>query len=492
MLFMKFKTIISKQQDIFLTITGLFFILLFSVPFSFGYYYLPLFLLAVVINYLVIFKKPDIGIYIIVIATFIVERFFTWAPIFFAGREIKIYLLDFLILATVLGIIRNRRNYNFKILTQNKLSQSVAIFLLIAIFGFLRSLIDLDLDIGLGLATLKNFFYAIFYFLAVLIFNQKDKILYLVRLILICGLFLTFFVFFGYATGHGLWSDITPGVRLVAAPHAAYLVTVFFLGFAFWLKQEYIFQDLKRKNILMKFLPFILLVQIAGFMGGMFRHLWMGFLVGLIIFLILLKKLVRKKLFKFVLFLFLIIILVLALWYWFNALVGSEARLTDNYYLNSFFSRSQTLFELDDDKIESSFGWRLAVSGQGWQEFLKSPWLGIGLGGKIRFTFRNWEQIIEVRTMHNDLVGIIMQFGILGIVSFFMIIFINFQMLVRIYKNHDQKLSAIGLWLIGFFAVQLVAIIFSLYFSSNMISLFFWLFLGLTTALFKLIKTGNN
>lgn len=483
---------LDKQPWPVYTAITVFFVVLFVVPYSLGYYFLPLFILAALVGFFFILKEPQVGIYTIVIVTLLFERFFTWAPFWLGGQEIKIYLLDFFIGAIAFSILKSRHNYNFKKIMTHALSKSIAIFLIVAFFGFLRSIVSPDLDSGIALATLKNFFYAIFYFLTFIIFDSQEKILRLIKIILGCGIFLLPFVAYGYVAGHGLWSELTPGVRFVAAPHAAYLMFIFFIGLAAWLKKSTVLDFWQKRKSTSNLFIFILLIQLAGVAGGMFRHLWIGAGFALLAIFLLIDRPSRRKMLYFCGYGLLVLIVLVAVWSWFLSLKDIPPNLADNFYVSSFLSRTSTLLEFDAEQMESSFGWRLAVSAQGVRFFLNNPILGAGLGEKIRFSFRDWEQIIEVRFMHNDLVGTIMQLGILGLGALGSILFFSFRDLCRLADSQDNDFSAFGLGLLAVFVGQVFAIVWSLYFSSNMISLFFWLFLGLTAAMTNQNRSLNN
>ena len=118
----------------------------------------------------------------------------------------------------------------------------------------------------------------------------------------------------------------------------------------------------------------------------------------------------------------------------------------------------------------------------------ESPIIGIGFGHKLTFDLLGWPLTIEVRELHNNFIGIALQMGILGFLSFVLFNalvlkkFIDLRFKI-IKKYYPHLLSAFGCYILFLFSAN-----FGTYFDVNVLNIFFWITLGIIVSLENINK----
>lgn len=444
---------------------SIFIIANFFIPFS-----LPLYIFSLVFASLFIFKKPEVGLFAIVALTFIFERFFTLEPLVWGEYTYKIYPLDILTIITGLSFLFYKLRFPKTKILIGKLGSAILMFVSFAAiataYGIARGG-----ETDLALSTFKNYaLYSVFFFLTINIIREKEQLKRFVNLFLVLGFFLFVFIFIGFVRGAGLWIEYTPlstlGTRLLAPTHAFYLSIVCLLSLnllAF------------RKNIFRQFAVPIILVQFLGIIGSLTRHLWLALAFGIVFSFIFLSKKYKKKLLKILAVQILFIFILITLYGWFSYILTGEVPVIGAEYIKSTFLRFKafTLTPTDESAYFRLFAWQKA-----WELFKKNPALGIGFGHRLTFDFFGWPTRIEVRELHNDFIGIALQMGIVGFLSFIALNVVFLAQALGLVKKVKEDLGPYCLGFLGCYVLFMVATAFGTYFDINLLVIFFWIFLG--------------
>lgn len=436
-----------------------------------GGFIMSLFLLVMIFSFWISFLYPRSGIYAIVFLTLIFERFFTLAPIIIGYREYKLYPLDIILGAVFLsyfikiGLDIAKKN-NFTYLKENKY---LIIFFILVIIHFLVDVIFLKTDNALAFSSFKYYiFYPWLYFVILFFFKKREDVLRLLKFYLAGAIGIVFFIVFGILNGNGLWTEYTPlstsGIRILAFTHSFYIL-MGLLGVWIWsLHQEKI-------NFIFKIL---MTVWIIGIIGSMMRHLWIGLAVSLIIVYFVIgrekRKIFREKVSKgmSVVFVSIIFFVFLAL---ISPHYSSYNKLADKS-LSSMNERVGSLFS--DFSTDESFSWRELVWKESLREYIKNPFWGMGFGQKVYVESDGYKDFVEVRNIHNSWLVLLFQGGLLVAGFFVFFIFSLFFNLVKIREKGWQDNLLIVL-LLNYLSLA----IFQPYWETNMLSIFFWIILGL-------------
>jgi len=438
----------------------------FFIPFS-----LPLYLFSLVLTSLFIFKKPEVGLYTIIILTFIFERFFTLQPFVWDENTYKIYPLDVLTILTLISFFFYKLRFPKEKLLVGKLGVAIILFIAIAGFSTLYGILRGG-DVSLALSTFKNYaLYSVFFFLTINIIRTKEQIKRLSSVFIFSSLVLFIFIAVGFIRGRGLWIEYTPlstlGVRLLAPTHA------FYLGIA----SLFLLNLLAAKKSIFGGLTFpIILIQFLGILGSLTRHLWLALPFGILISFIFLSREYKRNLLKILTTQFLLILILIIFYSWGGYIFFGEIPILGTEFFQQTLVRIKTLIFAPESDESAAF--RILAWQRAWELFKMNPVLGIGFGQKITFDFFGWPTKIEVRDLHNDFVGIGLQMGILGFIVFIAINILFLQIIFKKLKRISKDLSSYLLGFLGSYALFIISANFGTYFDINLFVIFFWIIFG--------------
>ena len=443
--------------------------------------YLTVFLASLILATFFIWQTPQAGLLAALLTTMIFGEHFSLLPIQIGYVVYKIYALDFILIITfICWLLQKNIEIETKKLKNIKTPKNIwlLVFLGFIILNLLRSFLTAT-DLTLAAGTFKNYAYLLVYFLVIFMIRSEEQIIKFLKIFLWGGIILLGFVIYGWLTGRGLWSEVTPGVRYLSGLHSYYLTFSIIILLVLMVHRQYIFGKIKTLGIF--------LLQLIGMAGGMFRHLWLGILSAFLFILSRLKFSQKKNFIKIGLISFLTLsTLVLAIM-WANGLLGNDYNFLQDKFLSSIKGRATTLFT-NGPLMESAAGWRLATWKIALKKFLSNPLFGIGFGRKFLFEYRGFVNLIEIRNIHNDFASLLVQLGLLGFIPFIMFNFYQIKDLVKILKNkgisqhiHTNN-SIFSLSLSGFYIILIFGIFFGIYLMFNGTSIFYWTVMGLISA----------
>lgn len=440
---------------------------------------LPVYLFSILAGGLIAFAFPRSGLYAIIFLTFIFERFFTLQSVFIGRAEYKIYPLDVIfgavILGTLLQILIKKVKTNFK---KNDLLPVLFIGLAGIYFGL--SVFALGNDFSLSFSSLKNYgFYSLFYFLILFLFDTKEQLMRFLKFAFAGAVGIVFFEIYGILTGHGLWSEFTPlsteGVRTLAFTHAFYLSLSLIFALAYI--------SFKKGGLSRLFL-FLTPVWAVGIIGSMMRHLWISILAAAVFLFFTLPKRNKIVLGKLIFFKYAPAIVFLAVWLFYLSFLLPHSSFNRGFSEISgvLSDRVHSIAAASDESI----AWRNAVWSEAFEKYAQNPVLGLGFGDKIFIEMGEYRDYVEVRNIHNSLLAMLFQMGMAGFAIFIFLI-------SRLFKNVYQKqfsdidLNFIKFSILGIFVFQLAAFLFQPYLEANLLGIFFWINLGIMRKLGEIV-----
>lgn len=460
---------------IFATLSVSIFILAsFFIPFS-----LPLYIFLLFLASLFILKNPEVGLYTIIILTFVFERFFTLQPLVWEENTYKIYPLDILTIITLLSFLFYKLRFPKIKLQVGKLGIVIILFVTAAGFSTLYGILQGG-DTGLALSTFKNYaLYSVFFFLTINVIRTKEQIVRLCSVFTFSSLILFIFIALGFFRGKGIWIEYTPlstlGTRLLAPTHAFYLsiASLFLLNLL-----------AAKKNVFGGFTFPIILIQFLGILSSLTRHLWLALPFGILTSFVFSAHEYKKNLLKILTTQILLIFILVTFYGWGSYIFFGKVPILEMEFLKSAAVRFKTLVFVAEGDESSTF--RILAWERAWDLFKKNPILGIGFGQKITFDFFGWPMRIEVRELHNDFIGLGLQMGILGFVIF---VGLNVLFLQIVFKTLKKVPKDLAPYLLGFFGSYILFIIssnFGTYFDINLLVIFYWIILGGGIAISKI------
>jgi len=425
------------------------------------------YLVAMLFAFFLSVKFPKAGLFAIVFLTIVFEKFFTLESIYPFGTQIKLYPLDIIFGASLLGMLWN---YAF---AQEKIRLSLpekflGAFMLLNILYFPLSFWQHS-ETALAFSTLKNYvFYPLFYFLIFGLIKNKADLWKLFKFYFAGATTALIFFVIGLARQKGLWTEFNPlstdGVRLLAFSHGLFMSIALIPTFLYLVFSQ-------QKNKL--WLNIILILWVGGIFGTLMRHLWISLFVAFVIIFAIVAWDSKKAIFKYSLGLLIPVILMVAFVSYYPSIV-SKLKNQNAQVSNMVVERTQSITQGNED---SSFYWRSIAWKSGLKRFQENPIFGIGTGQRVVVEMKWLTQNVEVRSIHNSFLSIMIQFGLLGLVIFLMFIFSLLKKLYALRNNFSAV--AVGSVLIFF----LVACVFQPYLETNFLALFFWITLGLVKAI---------
>ncbi len=442
---------------------------------------LPLYLVLMLVSFAIVLAYPRSGMYAIVFLAFVFERFFTLAPIALARSEVKLYPVDVIFLAVIAGVVIGWLRGRYKKTFFSKAEYLLVLFIILTSIYFLASLFDQNVDKDLAFSAWKNYgFYALFYFAIAFLLNKKEHLVRFLKFALAGAVAIVFFILYGVIAGNGLWSEFTPlsteGVRLLAFPHAFYL-TMAVLAWGIFL----IFSsEMKYRKYF-----WLLLIWIFGIVGSMMRHLWISLFFSLVVAFFLLPK--EKKIFlknylgKIVFALVAIVVFVFYL-----SVLSSNSNFNRgvDYSLEVLGSRASSFSNFSEDE---SFFWRGMLWLEAGEKIKENPLAGIGLGKKLSLELGDYQDLIEVRNVHNSLLAILLQGGLILFLP--LLGFVIFSLKDAILK---KKKDWIDIALLALATNYLIAFLFQPYLETNLLGIFFWMIFGLARVSVDVVSECNS
>ena len=277
----------SLQAILIIIVVSAFLTLNLNIGFSW-----PFYIMSMLAAFLLSIFYPFSGLLSLTFLTIIFERFFTLNSILIGESVYKIYSLDIIMIAVIVGIffkwISNPQKKFFHLKNSDKL---LAAFIILNIFYFLAAILSNLSSNYLAFSTLKNYtFYPLLYFAAVILINSKEKLKKFLKFFATASLILIGFVISGLLIGEGIWSQFTPlttfGTRTLAFTHGLYLSLAFLVSFFLWKKGKF------NKTIIV-----ILSLWALGILGSLMRHLWIALLAAFLVALLLIKNNYKKEFF---------------------------------------------------------------------------------------------------------------------------------------------------------------------------------------------------
>lgn len=433
--------------------------------------YLPMILLAGFF----IFISAKMGLGLIIILTMIFERFFTLAPLIFNDHTYKIYPLDIFIALTFFSLLGEW------LLKSKDQKQKISIdwpeialitFIVINILNYFRSIIGANTDLAVAFSTLKNYaFYPLLYLLTFYLVETKEDLKKIIHWLFWGGIAIIGFIAFGFISGVGLWTQFTPlstgGVRYLAGTHAFYLTLSTIIALSLLSFDRFWHRPL---------MVGVVWLWIVGILGSLMRHLWLGLATGVISLIILSLPKNSKRLINYffrssIVIFSIIIITFLAIQIFPNQTINSEWQKQ----ISSVGERFVSFFQSQED---SSINWRLNFWQEAFHAWKNNALLGVGLGKEITISVDGWQTTQEIRNIHNSLLSILIQNGILGLLAIITLIFTTLAKSFRsIYSNQETAPYYIGI--MSGLVIILIASLFQPYLETNLNNIFFWIFLGL-------------
>lgn len=456
------------------TISAIFiiaFVALFILANLFFGFVWPLFILAMGIGFFMAVKYPRSGLLAGVFLTMVFERFFTLQTFFIGKTEYKLYPLDIILLGALAGIISQMIFQKKKIIWE-KADKILAGFIGWNFVYFVFSVFMLKSDAVLSFSTFKNYaFYSLLYFVTVYLFQTKNDIERLFKFFLAGAVAIVAFIVIGLWRGQGLWSEFTPlstgGARTLAFTHGLYLTLAIipvFLGLGIGRLE---------KN---RGFNLLVIIWIIGIIGTMMRHLWIALAIALAAVYVFLPKKNKVGFRKTVVgFLAPAAVAIILLGYLIavspNSALNTKAK-------NVFSVVTERTTSLANVSADESFTWRSLVWNSAYAEFKHNPLLGIGTGKRIYAETRTYKDFIEVRNIHNSFLAVMIQLGVVGLGLLVWFVYHNLKNLLR-FSSDDAAVNFYKFSVFGVLVMYLAALPFQPYLETNLLSIFFWLALGL-------------
>jgi O-antigen ligase len=474
----KYLNKIELSKDLLATIFIVSFVGLFSVANYFFGFNLPLYLITMLVGAVLALRHPHAGFYAVIALTFIFERFFTLVPIVMGRSEYKLYPIDVLFGAVLVGIAFQLASgilqYKFR-----KIDWLLILFAVFAMVSFTVSMLVLKTDTALAFSSAKNYaFYSIFYFATLILINDKKRFQELLSVIFVSATGILWFVFYGILVRHGLWSDFTPlstdGVRTLAFTHGYYLCMALIAALVYVAHQS---------NQISKWLIVLMPFWVLGIVGSMMRHLWISIFLALIFLIVMFAKNERQRLqsyaknYAVVALMFLVII-------FYGAMLFPRSAAYES--IGNAIGMLQTrVTSITNTSGDESIIWRGAVWQQSFKLFTHDPIFGIGLGKKVSVEIGKYRDFVEVRNIHNSFLVILVQLGMLGLglISALAAV-LSWKTFKHGFKDEFFQMA----WVISFgiLIFHVSAMMFQPYLEANLLGIFFWINLGVLRRLYEM------
>jgi len=430
---------------------------------------LPVFLLTALPASALAFVFPRAGLAGAVVTTVLFERFFTLAPIVVGESSFRLYPLDMILvsvfMATGLLLFRDRgRRLGFR--TPDAL---LLLFFAVVSAIFVSGIFGYGSVSSPAFSTWKQYvFYGTIFFATSALVRTKADLLAVGRIFLSAVAVAGIFLVIGIFRGEGLWTEYTPlstpGIRILAFPHAFYfslalLVTLFCLPCVNGRYRRYAFAAMLS----------------LGIASSLMRHLWIGISATLAVFAMLAPRRVGASVFGFLFRLSIPVIAISLIG--FSILPTIPGSVSGDAIGRSVDVVKERVLSVGSSADES-LAWRGALWESSWSRFSEHPVTGIGFGKSVPVELGGYRQYVEVRDMHNSWLALLVQTGMFGFSVFLVFLTMLAVPIFRI-RTGDPVLSGIRMTLLGLLLFQSVVFLSQPYLETNLLGIFFWITLGL-------------
>jgi O-antigen ligase len=206
--------------------------------------------------------------------------------------------------------------------------------------------------------------------------------------------------------------------------------------------------------------------------------LWLALFIGVVLTFIFLPKKSKKNLLEIFAYQGIFLLIIVIIYALFSFIFTQEVKIFGLDYAKDALVRLQSLYLYSTDQ-DSSVYYRILSWEKALSLFVDSPVVGIGFGQKLSFDLLGWPMIIEVRELHNNFVGMILQMGILGFLSF---IVFNIYFLIKAFsllKKASEEYYPYILGAISCYILFIISANFGTYFDTNIFVIFYWIFIGI-------------
>lgn len=420
-----------------------------------------------------IIPSAKLGLGVIITLTMIFERFFTLQPLIIDQQIYKIYPLDIIIGLIIISLLLGWRFKKEKIkFFFGKPEILLTGFIILNVIYLTVANFNANADFSVAFSTFKNYaFYPLLYFITIYSVQNSRKLKNMINFILFTGLILIAFMAIGFIRGEGLWTEFTPlstgGVRFLAGTHAFYLVLAIIIALSLLVKDRFYNKGLAN---------LVLWIWLVGILASLMRHLWLALAFGAFVLFLLINKKDKIKFISYGAKNLIVAISIIAIILLTTSLSPNINSL-DNFTkpIENFTNRIVSVSDISQD---SSAAWRVNLWQSANKAWMSNPILGIGFGKKIPLEVDKWKTFEEVRNLHNSLIAITVQMGIVGIVVFLAFIFMVIKKSWKnIFTNYDLSPYYIGIT--ACILVILFCSLFQPYLETNLTGIFLWIMLGL-------------
>lgn len=449
---------------------------LFVLANYFSGFNLSLYVVTISVSAILATCNPRAGLYAIIFLTFIFERFFTLVPIVLGRDELKLYPIDVVLGAVLFGMLVQIAMGRIKISLKRIDWVMVTFFFLVMVY-FLASVFANSGEFGLSFSTAKNYlFYPLLYFATYFLMEDVDKLKDLGKVAIAGALGIIWFIIFGLASGHGLWSEYTPlsteGVRTLAFTHAFYLSMIMILVLAY---------VAEKSDKISKLLLFMAPFWAVGIVGSMMRHLWISLFVAAVFLAFLFSRDERKKLLNHA-GRYLVVAVFASVLVLHGATLFPRSAMHGKLE-NSFGVLQSRVTSVVNTSGDESIVWRSEIWKQATKQYIEHPILGIGFGKLIPVEIGKYHDFVEARNIHNSFLVLLVQMGIFGIGLFATSVWMLGTRVLKS-KFSDGNLRIISNCSLGILVLQLIAFMFQPYLEANLLGIFFWINLGILRVLY--------
>ncbi len=462
----------ASSDDAAVLLIAVSFLLVGAARLVFGV--VPWYLLAATVPmFFAALLRPRAGVYVIILATVLFERFFTLEGFQFGRDVIKLYPLDVVLFGTYAAVAAAM------LFGKARFAWKAADALLVGFFMLVTAYLAASV-IGFGsqesavaFSTWKNYvFYGALFFALPVLFRREEELRHLMRYFFAAAVLGIAFLAIGVVRGEGLWTEFTPlstaGVRLLAFPHAFYFSLAFlslFVTARYWQSHRY--------------RPFIwgaMALWLFGILGSLMRHMWIGMAAVLALaFVSLMDHAGRQTVRRMVMIAAACVTAVSASLLFISLVfpasgIGSAFQSMGGVVVERVVSIGST--------ADESISWRGSTWRSAFTELSANPIFGTGLGLHIPVESGDYRDFVEIRNIHNSWLALLVQMGILG---FSLLVLSVAAMAWTVFRLKPGTkfliaLRSIGLTLIAYQAIVLLA---QPYLETNLTGIFFFMTLGL-------------
>ncbi len=440
----------------------------FWLPFSW-----PLYVICFGLAAIAIIVTPEAGLLTVIVATMIFERWFTLQPIELFDQVIKFYPIDLVIIITLVSVLIRRLFGPHLRLSDRPFGGALWLWVVVISMAGILSLFDETANPELIGSTVKNFaLYGVMYWLAINIVRTAAQFHRFIGALVFGAVAIIPILIYGLIVGQGLWAEYVPlstaGTRFLGEPHSFYVAGLFILLIN-WLVAR---PAWGRREITALM---TILAWGVGIVASLQRHLWLGLVAVSGILIASYQAVHRRQLLRIAGLGLIAVALAVVVTLWWSSWQVTTNPL-ENDLLRSAQLRVVSLFS--DDGSDSSTVWRLTSWYRAWQLWQEHWLFGIGFGHLISFSIGELDFSVEIRELHNNFIGLVLQLGLIGLG---LALYLVSRIGLAFWRYQGRLRGSQRQWFVGFFALAVLFLWsanFSVYFDVNALSIFFWLSLA--------------